>query len=62
MTEVASKKTKIAHLFKEYWRVLRLTKKPNMTEFKAVVKVSSLGIAVIGLLGFIIHMIRQLVF
>jgi protein translocase SEC61 complex gamma subunit len=62
MAETPSGKTKLNHLLKEYWRVLRLTKKPNMTEFKAVVKVSALGMAVIGLLGFAIHMIKQLVF
>lgn len=35
-------------------RVLRITKKPTMEEFKAIVKVSSLGIAAIGLIGFIV--------
>tara|TARA_Y100000310_G_scaffold345846_1_gene471157 strand:- start:48821 stop:49006 length:186 start_codon:yes stop_codon:yes gene_type:complete len=43
-------------------RVLKITKKPNKTEFKTIVKVSGLGIAVIGLVGFIIHMSRQIFF
>lgn len=53
-------KVRISHFLKEYWRVLRLTKKPNMYEFKTVVKVSALGMAVIGLIGFFIHMAKQL--
>ncbi|MBN2458343.1 protein translocase SEC61 complex subunit gamma [Candidatus Woesearchaeota archaeon] len=40
----------------EYWRVLRITKKPNGLEFKTIIKVSGLGMAVIGAMGFIIHM------
>ncbi|MBT3984979.1 protein translocase SEC61 complex subunit gamma [archaeon] len=35
-------------------RVLQVTKKPTMPEFKAIVKVTALGMLVIGLIGFII--------
>ena len=41
----------------EYQRVYRITKKPNMEEFKAVSKVTALGILLIGLIGFAIHMV-----
>ena len=41
-------------------RVFRVTKKPNKEEFKMIVKVSALGILMIGLLGFIIDMIWML--
>ncbi len=41
---------------------LKITKKPNREEFKTIVKVSGLGIIIIGLLGFIIQIIRQLLF
>ncbi len=44
---------------KEYHRVLKITKKPDAQEFKAIVKASGLGIIIIGTLGFIIHMIVQ---
>ena len=44
---------------REYRRVLSITKKPSMEEFKAVVKVTGLGMAVIGLIGFTIFMIVQ---
>jgi len=38
-------------------RVFRVTKKPAMAEFKAIVKVSSIGIALIGIIGFIIQIL-----
>lgn len=46
----------------ECWRVLKITKKPTKEEFKTIVKVSGIGILLIGLIGFIIQMIRQLLF
>lgn len=42
-------------------RVLRVTKKPNKMEFKVIVKVSGLGIAIIGLVGFIVQMFKILI-
>lgn len=41
-------------------RVFKITKKPSTEEFKTIVKVSALGIAVIGLLGFLIQITYQL--
>lgn len=46
--------------FAEYGRVLKVTKKPDMPEFKAIVKASGIGIAIIGAMGFIIAIIVQL--
>lgn len=43
-------------------RVLRVTKKPTMVEFKTIVKVSGLGIMVIGLIGFVLTMIKTSLF
>ena len=43
-------------------RVLRVTKKPNRQEFITVVKISAIGMAVIGLIGFIIHFAKELLF
>lgn len=45
----------------EYGRVLKVTKKPDMPEFKTIVKASGLGIIIIGTIGFIIAIIAQLV-
>ncbi len=42
-------------------RVLRVTKKPTKDEFKIVVKASAIGILIIGLIGFIIQMIWQII-
>ena len=43
-------------------RVLRVTKKPDSMEFKTIVKVSGLGMAIVGLIGFIVQMIKQIFF
>ena len=41
-------------------RVLKITKKPSKMEFKTIVKVSGLGMAIIGFLGFLIHFAKTL--
>ena len=41
-------------------RVLRVTKKPDRFEYKTIVKVAGLGIIIIGLIGFLIQMIKVL--
>ncbi|MBR9699560.1 protein translocase SEC61 complex subunit gamma [Candidatus Woesearchaeota archaeon] len=43
-------------------RVLRVTKKADRQEFMTIVKASALGMAIIGLLGFVISIARQLFF
>ncbi|MAG47037.1 protein translocase SEC61 complex subunit gamma [archaeon] len=37
-------------------RVLKVTKRPNRLEFMTIVKVTGVGILLIGLMGFIINM------
>ena len=46
----------------ECGRVLRITKKPDKIEFVTIVKVSALGIAVIGLVGFVLQMMKIYLF
>ena len=41
-------------------RVLKVTKKPSNEEFKVIVKVSGLGMVIIGLVGFVIVMLKQI--
>lgn len=41
-------------------RVFKVTKKPSMDEFKTIVKISGIGIAIIGFLGFMIQIIWRL--
>ncbi len=41
-------------------RVLKITKKPGNEEFKTIVKVSGLGMLIVGFIGFLITMIKEL--
>ena len=43
-------------------RVLAVTKKPTKLELTTVVKVSGIGIALIGLIGFALHIVNRLIF
>jgi protein transport protein SEC61 subunit gamma and related proteins len=42
-------------------RVLKVTKKPDKEEFQTIVKISALGMGVIGIVGFIIHIIKEVI-
>ena len=53
---------KLKSFLMECLRVLKVTKKPDAIEFKAIVKVSGLGILIIGLIGFVVQMIKLLFF
>ena len=53
---------KIKAFIQECLRVLKVTKKPDAIEFKTVVKVSGLGILIIGLIGFVVTMFKLLFF
>jgi len=53
---------KLKSFINECVRVLRVTKKPDKVEFTTIVKVSGLGILIIGLVGFVIQMVRVLFF
>ena len=50
---------------KDFWvqckRVLRITKKPSKEEYLTIVKVAGLGILLIGFIGFVLHIINQLI-
>lgn len=51
---------KLKSFIKECGRVLRVTKKPSMEEFKVVVKVSAIGLLIIGAVGFVISVTGRL--
>jgi protein transport protein SEC61 subunit gamma-like protein len=53
---------KFKNFVKECIRVVKVTKKPTMQEYKNVVIVSGIGILLIGLIGFIIAIIKQMFF
>jgi len=42
--------------------VLKVTRKPTKEEFRTIVKITGLGITIIGLIGFILQMGKQLLF
>ena len=60
--ETVTWKSRLRSMLTEYSRVLRITKKPSKEEYKTIVKVSGLGIAIIGAIGFLIHLISQIFF
>ncbi|MFH0798222.1 MAG: protein translocase SEC61 complex subunit gamma [Candidatus Woesearchaeota archaeon] len=51
---------KLKSFVKECYRVVQVTKKPTMVEFKTIVKVTGMGIAAIGLIGFAIAIVGQM--
>ena len=53
---------KLKQFSRECVRVLKVTKKPTSLEFKTIVKVTGIGILVIGFLGFMIQLIKRLFF
>ncbi|MEM4267348.1 MAG: protein translocase SEC61 complex subunit gamma [Candidatus Woesearchaeota archaeon] len=65
MEEEATTKVSIFEKLKRFTseciRVLRVTKKPDRIEFATIVKVSALGIAIIGVIGFAIQMFWETV-
>jgi len=45
---------KLKTFLKECKRVLKITKKPTKDEFQMIVKICAIGMALIGVIGFII--------
>ena len=52
---------KIKRFINEAIRVLRVTKKPNKDEYLTIVKVTGLGMLIIGAIGFIIFIISRFI-
>ncbi len=48
---------KLISAYHQYIRVWRLLKKPTMSEFLTISKVSSIGLLVIGFFGFVISLL-----
>ncbi len=51
---------KLKNYLNECMRILRITRKPTNEEYKTIVKASGIGILVIGLIGFIITMVYNM--
>ncbi|MDP2908548.1 MAG: protein translocase SEC61 complex subunit gamma [Nanoarchaeota archaeon] len=52
---------KLKSFIMECRRVLIVTKKPTREEFKIIVKISGIGMIIIGLIGFFIYITGDLV-
>ena len=50
-------KQKLSSAATKYKRVWRLLKKPTKKEYMLVVKVSAIGVAIVGVLGFLVALI-----
>ncbi|HLD00214.1 MAG TPA: protein translocase SEC61 complex subunit gamma [Candidatus Nanoarchaeia archaeon] len=61
MEENLTKSQKVKRFIKETVRVLRITKKPNRAEFFTLCKVTGLGISIIGVIGFVILLLKELI-
>ena len=55
-------KESIYGFLKQCERVLRVAKKPDAEEYKTVAKVTGVGIIIIGVIGFIIALLSQVLF
>ncbi len=55
-------KEAIQGFLKQCERVLRVSKKPDADEYKMVAKVTGVGIIIIGIIGFIIAILSQVLF
>ena len=60
--DLNSKWIKFKSFIFECVRVLKVTRKPDKEELKTIVKISGLGMLIIGLIGFLITIIKQLFF
>ncbi len=45
----------------KYGRILKMARKPTAEEYEKTTKITGLGILLIGALGFVIYIIRELV-
>ena len=56
------KMDKLRSFILECKRVLRVTKKPNKQEYTTIVKISAIGMAIMGVIGFFLHFLKELLF
>jgi len=57
---MAQEKKGISTRLRGYKKVLRLTKRPDRTEFQQTAKICAIGISLIAIVGFIIKMVSSL--
>ncbi len=51
----------IKKAYSETRRILRLTRKPKRSEYEETAKITGLGMIIVGLVGFIVFIISELI-
>lgn len=51
----------IKEVLREWNRVIKLSKKPKKNEFMTIAKITGLGMILIGIIGFLIRIIVQII-
>ncbi len=54
-------KESITQTLKQYRRVLYISRRPDRDEFLNVAKITGIGIIIIGVIGFVITLVAQLI-
>ena len=54
-------KESITQALKQYRRVLYISRRPDRDEFMNVAKITGIGIIIVGVIGFVISLIAQLI-
>jgi len=42
-------------LFRKYWRVIKLARRPTREEFQKIALVAAVGVLIVGMIGFLIY-------
>lgn len=58
---VMSFMSKLKRKLKQYRRVISISRKPNRDEFISTLKISGLGVVLIGAVGFLIQLVYQFI-
>lgn len=59
---ISGKMARLKSFMLECQRVLRVTKKPDKQEYLTIVKISAIGMAIIGVVGFAVHFLKEILF
>ncbi len=58
--ELVNTKRTVKGKFREYMRVLKIAEKPGRDEYEMSLKITGIGILLIGLIGFMFFFVAQL--
>ncbi len=58
--ELVNTKRTVKGKFREYMRVLKIAEKPGRDEYEISLKITGIGILLIGLIGFMFFFVAQL--